>query len=38
MMETVKIRRAGYPVRRPFPDFIYRYVFGVSSLFGISSK
>ncbi|XP_065192993.1 unconventional myosin-X-like [Sycon ciliatum] len=25
MMETVKIRRAGYPVRRPFADFIYRY-------------
>ncbi|KAM4627006.1 unconventional myosin-X-like [Discoglossus pictus] len=25
MLETVKIRRAGYPVRRPYQDFISRY-------------
>ena len=25
MMETVRIRRAGYPVRRTFEDFLYRY-------------
>ena len=25
MMETVRIRRAGYPVRRTFDDFLYRY-------------
>ena len=25
MMETVRIRRAGFPVRRTFEDFIYRY-------------
>ena len=26
MMETVRIRRAGYPVRRVFDDFIFRFV------------
>ncbi|XP_022083588.1 unconventional myosin-X-like isoform X2 [Acanthaster planci] len=25
MLETVKIRKAGFPVRRPFPDFVVRY-------------
>eukprot|EP00039_Didymoeca_costata_P001385 m.52055 g.52055 ORF g.52055 m.52055 type:complete len:1903 (+) comp10770_c0_seq2:130-5838(+) len=25
MMETVKIRRAGYPVRREFADFLFRF-------------
>lgn len=25
MMETVRIRRAGYPVRRTFDDFMFRY-------------
>ena len=25
MMETVRIRRSGYPVRRPFEDFEFRY-------------
>ena len=25
MMETVRIRRAGFPVRRTFEDFLYRY-------------
>ena len=25
MMETVRIRRSGYPVRRPFGDFMFRY-------------
>jgi len=25
MMETVKIRRAGYPVRRAFDDFLFRF-------------
>ena len=25
MMETVRIRRSGYPVRREFKDFIFRY-------------
>jgi myosin X len=25
MMETVRIRRAGYPVRREFSDFMFRY-------------
>ena len=25
MMETVRIRRAGYPVRRTFEDFLHRY-------------
>ena len=25
MMETVRIRRSGYPVRRPFEDFMFRY-------------
>ncbi|XP_028593797.2 unconventional myosin-X isoform X2 [Podarcis muralis] len=25
MLETVRIRRAGFPVRRPFPDFHKRY-------------
>ncbi|XP_059823439.1 unconventional myosin-X-like [Hypanus sabinus] len=25
MLETVKIRRAGFPVRRPFPEFYVRY-------------
>ncbi|XP_029309150.1 unconventional myosin-X [Cottoperca gobio] len=25
MLETVKIRRTGFPVRRPFPDFCFRY-------------
>ncbi|KAG8550171.1 hypothetical protein GDO81_027959 [Engystomops pustulosus] len=25
MLETVKIRRAGYPVRRQYPDFMSRY-------------
>ena len=24
MLETVRIRRAGYPVRRPFDDFLFR--------------
>jgi myosin X len=24
MMETVRIRRAGFPVRRTFEDFIFR--------------
>jgi myosin heavy subunit len=25
MLETVKIRRAGFPVRREFHDFLFRY-------------
>ena len=25
MMETVRIRRSGYPVRRVFADFLFRY-------------
>ncbi len=25
MLETVRIRRAGYPLRREFPDFLFRY-------------
>jgi len=25
MLETVRIRRAGFPVRRPFTDFMFRY-------------
>ncbi len=25
MMETVRIRRAGFPVRRTFDDFMFRY-------------
>ena len=25
MMETVRIRRSGYPVRRVFDDFLFRY-------------
>ncbi|XP_069792176.1 unconventional myosin-X-like isoform X2 [Narcine bancroftii] len=25
MLETVKIRRAGFPIRRPFPEFYLRY-------------
>ena len=25
MMETVRIRRSGYPVRRSFEDFLFRY-------------
>ena len=25
MMETVRIRRSGYPVRREFRDFVFRY-------------
>ena len=25
MMETVRIRRSGYPVRREFKDFLFRY-------------
>jgi len=25
MMETVRIRRSGYPVRRLFEDFMFRY-------------
>ena len=25
MMETVRIRRLGYPVRRAFDDFLFRY-------------
>ena len=25
MLETVRIRRAGYPVRRIFADFIFRW-------------
>ena len=25
MMETVRIRRSGYPVRRTFEDFLFRY-------------
>ena len=25
MMETVRIRRSGYPVRRTFDDFVFRY-------------
>ena len=25
MMETVRIRRSGYPVRREFKDFVFRY-------------
>ena len=25
MMETVRIRRAGYPVRRTFDDFLFRF-------------
>ena len=25
MMETVRIRRSGYPVRRAFADFLFRY-------------
>lgn len=25
MLETVRIRRAGYPVRRIFGDFLFRY-------------
>lgn len=26
MMETVRIRRAGYPVRRLYDDFVFRYI------------
>ena len=25
MMETVRIRRSGYPVRREYKDFLFRY-------------
>ena len=25
MMETVRIRRSGFPVRRTFDDFLFRY-------------
>ena len=25
MMETVRIRRSGFPVRRTFEDFLFRY-------------
>lgn len=25
MMETVRIRRSGYPVRRTYDDFLFRY-------------
>ena len=25
MMETVRIRRSGYPVRRSYEDFMFRY-------------
>ena len=25
MLETVKIRKAGFPVRRPYDDFMQRY-------------
>ena len=25
MLETVRIRRAGYPVRRTYEDFLFRY-------------
>lgn len=32
MLETVKIRRAGFPVRRTFKDFFLRFVFLISSL------
>ena len=27
MLETVKIRRAGFPVRRTYEDFLFRYIF-----------
>lgn len=26
MLETVRIRRAGYPVRRTYEDFLFRYI------------
>ena len=32
MLETVRIRRAGYPVRRTYEDFLFRYILDWSTV------
>jgi myosin-7 len=32
MMETIRIRRAGYPIRHSYPDFVDRYRFLISGV------
>jgi myosin-7 len=32
MMETIRIRRAGYPIRHSYPDFVDRYRFLINGI------
>lgn len=38
MLETVRIRRTGYPVRRTFADFLYRYKVLTITVGGVASN